>query len=99
MKSVRCWLVIGVHAVVGIAMLFFGALFLWRLCISLWMADGVTAFSSALLGVTLHLVGGGILFSTVPRLTKKAESGRIRTLAVIHAPYRNERVGQLRALG
>jgi hypothetical protein len=60
----------GVYVVTGVIMLFFGALFLRHVCVSLWMSDGLIVVPSLLFGVTLYMVGGGILFSTLIRLSK-----------------------------
>jgi hypothetical protein len=70
MKSALYWFVLGVHVVTGVVMLFFGALFLRHIYVSLWMSDGLIALPSLLFGVTLYLVGGGILFSTLVRWSK-----------------------------
>jgi hypothetical protein len=72
MKPALNWFVFGVYIVTGVTMLFFGTLFLRHVCLSLWMSDGLIAFPSFLFGVTLHMVGGGILLSTLARLSKRA---------------------------
>jgi hypothetical protein len=72
MRSAAYWVVFGVYTVVGVVMLFFGALFLRHVYVSLWMSDGRIAFSSLLLGVILFLVGGRILFSTLASSIKRA---------------------------
>ncbi|MGA2109358.1 MAG: hypothetical protein ABSH25_17140 [Syntrophorhabdales bacterium] len=72
MKSALYWFVLGVHVVTGVVMLFFGVLFLRHICVPLLMSDGLIAFPSLLFVVTLHMVGGGILFSTLSRFIKRA---------------------------
>lgn len=76
MRSTLYRLVVGMHMAIGIVMLFFGVFFLRHACVSLWMADGVAAFPSLLFGVTVDLVGGGILFSTLTGFGKKAAARR-----------------------
>ncbi|MGD0660015.1 MAG: hypothetical protein ABSD38_18305 [Syntrophorhabdales bacterium] len=70
MRSAQYWFVLGVHVVTGVVMMFIGALFFRRICVSLWMSDGLIVVPSLLFGVTLYMVGGGILFSTLIRLSK-----------------------------
>jgi hypothetical protein len=70
MRSAQYWFVLGVHVVTGVVMMFIGALFFRRICVSLWMSDGLIVLPSLLFGVTLYMVGGGILFSTLIRLSK-----------------------------
>ncbi len=72
MRPALYWFVSGVYVVTGIIMLFFGALFLRHVCVSLWMFDGLIAFPSLLFGVTLHMVGGEILLSTLVGFIKRA---------------------------
>ncbi|MGD0660236.1 MAG: hypothetical protein ABSD38_19425 [Syntrophorhabdales bacterium] len=72
MKSALCWFVLGVHVVTGVVMLFFGVLFLRRICVPSLMSDGLIAFPSLLFVVTLHMVGGGLLFSSPSRFIKRA---------------------------
>ena len=59
------WVTALIRMAIGVAMLFLGVFFLRKTCLSLWMADGLAAFPSLLFGVTLHLVGGGILCLTL----------------------------------
>jgi len=70
MRSAKYWFVLGVHVVTGVVMMFIGALFFRRICVSLWMSDGLIVVPSLLFGVTLYMVGGGILLSTLIRLSK-----------------------------
>ena len=70
MRSAQYWFVLGVHVVTGVVMMFIGALFFRRICVSLWMSDGLIVLPLLLFGVTLYMVGGGILFSTLIRLSK-----------------------------
>ena len=70
MRSAQYWFVLGVHVVTGVVMMFIGALFFRHICVSLWMSDGLIVLPSLLFGVTLYMVGGGILFSTLIRLSK-----------------------------
>ncbi len=72
MKSALYWFVLVVHVVTGVVMLFFGVLFFRHICVPLLMSDGLIEFPSLLFVVTLHMVGGGILFSTLSRFIKKA---------------------------
>jgi hypothetical protein len=76
MRSALNWFVLGIHMAIGIVMLFFGIFFLRNACLSLWMADGLAAFLSLLFGVTLHIVGGGVLFSIAARFGKVAATRR-----------------------
>ena len=59
-------------------MVFFGALFLRHIYVSLRMSDGLLVLPSLLFGVTLYMVGGGILFSTLARFIKRAEAKEVR---------------------
>jgi len=70
MRSALHWFVAVIRMAIGILMLFLGLLFLRHACLSLWMADGLAAFPSLLFGVTLHLIGGGILCLTLAGLVK-----------------------------
>ncbi len=72
MRSAVYWFVFGVYMVVGVVMLFLGALFLRHVYVSLWMSDDRIAFSSLFLGVILFLVGGRILFSALASSIKRA---------------------------
>ena len=72
MRSALYWFVVGVRVALGVVMLFLGVFFLRHACLSLWMDDGLAAFSSLLFGVTLDLVGMGILFSTLAGSVKRA---------------------------
>ena len=65
MRSALRWVTALIRMAIGIVMLFLGVFFLRHTCLSLWMADGLAAFPSLLFGVTLHLVGGGILCLTL----------------------------------
>ncbi len=78
MRSAQYWFVFGVHVVTGVVMVFFGALFLRHIYVSLRMSDGLLVLPSLLFGVTLYMVGGGILFSTLARFIKRAEARRYR---------------------
>ena len=70
MRSALHWFVTVIRMAIGILMLSLGLLFLRHACLSLWMADGLAAFPSLLFGVTLHLIGGGILCLTFAGFVK-----------------------------
>ncbi len=70
MKSTMYWLTFGLSVSCGMVMVFFGAVFIRHMCFCLYLSRGEDAFPSLLLGVLLLLVGGGLLSSTIVRLTK-----------------------------
>jgi hypothetical protein len=72
MRSALNCFVVGMRIIIGIVMLFFGVFLLRHACLSLWMAHGLTAFPLLLLGLTVELVGGGILFPTLAGLVRKS---------------------------
>ena len=71
MKSALSWVLYCVYTAVGLALVYFGLLFLKNIYLCLCLSEGKAAFGSLLFGVILLLVGVGLVASTVALSVKK----------------------------
>lgn len=70
-KRLVSWFVFGVFLTFGMMLIVFGVFFMRNLLAALGTDQGQVAFPSFLFGITLILVGGGLISSTVAESLKR----------------------------